>query len=1093
MNQKREYNSLKSIKNKYALRFGLLAILICLGAPSVQAKTIFFNYNSEALPQLTITGTIVDDTGVPLPGAVVVVKGTNNGAQADFDGNYSIDANTGDTLVFSYIGYLKQEVVVGNDTVINITMTEDAQALDEVVVVAYGTSTKKDLTGAVSVVGTEELNSFPATNVDQALQGKTAGVQIVSNSGAPGSSVTVNIRGVGSFANTTPLYIVDGYPTQDISFLNPNSIASMSVLKDASAGAIYGVRASNGVVIIETKKGTKGKVSVELNTFVGYRFQPKTLDVLDIETFAPFATEIGNSTDFTSEDAVPFPGWANPGQLTNIDWQDFAYNSAARFSTNLSVRGGGENSRMAFTAGIYDEDGVVLTSEYKRYNMGLNAQFDVTDKLRINVNSNYAYSSSIAQLNQGYFNIARMIDNIPHLAGAEELNARGFSNGTNLPFDGNGNFGGFPDIPENTFRTSSNVLASALQRDGNNGNNNFYGNLDVSYDFFDGLTASAKMGVNTNSSFFTTFNPTFYRSNSNNDVNDVSTYDFGQRTNTEWLFEGLLKYKKTFAEKHNIDVLLGVSAQRDNRKFLRTTGSGFLNNEIRDLSQSNEISISEGNEQRTTLASTFARLNYNFNSKYYITGTIRRDGVGDRFGQNEQFGIFPSFAGGWNIDEESFMDDSVFDILKIRGSWGETGSFIGINPFSFAAIFGNGSPRDDAGTNGLGQGLFANNLANPDLRWETQRQTDVGLEAELFNRSVYLTVDYYNKESSDFLFNETIPIQNGFTSRAVNAGNVVNKGFEILAGHRKTSGDFTWDISANITTVDNEITALTSTQDFTVLPTQFVPQFNTRSFWADLTRSEVGGEVGSYFAFRADGIFNDQAELDALNATAVANGNPAYQDVNTSLGDRRFKDISGPDGTPDGVINEFDREIIGSPIPDFYGGLNMNFKYKGFDLGVDFYGSYGGDILNFVRLELESLGGFGLNDGFSNVSRDFYNNRWTPDNPSNTYARAIVNDAQIQNGRASDYFLEDGSFLRLRNVRLGYSLPTDFSNSIGMENINIYVSGQNLITWTNYTGYDPEIGQNSDIDGVSSVGTRGIDAGAYPITKSMTMGVNMKF
>jgi len=528
-----------------------------------------------------------------------------------------------------------------------------------------------------------------------------------------------------------------------------------------------------------------------------------------------------------------------------------------------------------------------------------------------------------------------------------------------------------------------------------------------------------------------------------------------------------------------------------------------LNNTVRDISQADNISSAQGYSSTSTLASTFGRLNYSFDSKYYLTATIRRDGVGDRFGENELWGVFPAFAAGWNIDEESFMDTSVFDILKLRGSYGETGSFIGIDPFSFNVTYGNGSGFNNAGylfgaSGGQegtpAQGLYAERLPNPDLKWETQKQTNIGLEGELLARRLYFSADWFKKESSDFLFNETIPTQTGYTSRAVNAGSVVNKGLEVLVGYRDFEGDFQWDISANVTFIDNEITSLTSELDYTVFPAEFVPNFVTN--WLGFTRSYVGGEVGSFYAYRADGIFQSQAEIDALNSDALAAGADWYQVEETSPGDRKFRDLDG-----DGTITSDDREIIGSPIPDFYGGLNITLSYKNFDLGIDLYGTYGNEIMNFTRVELETLGGFGLPNTYTNVSREYYNNRWTPENPSNTYARALIDESQdvnIQNNRVSDHFMEDGSFLKLRNLRLAYNLPSSVVGSLGMTGAKIYVSGQNLLTWTKYSGWDPEIGQNADIpqaDGStrSSAQTRGVDFGAYPVTSSYTLGVNLKF
>ncbi len=1042
----------------------------------------------------SVSGTVSDANG-PLPGANVLIKNSNTGTTTDFDGNYSlnsVDANA--ILVYTYIGYLPQEVSVNGRTSINVTLKEDFQSLEEVIVVAYGTSTKKDLTGAVGVVSGEDLAQFPATTIDQALQGRTAGVQIVSNSGAPGSSVTVNIRGTGSFASTTPLYVVDGYPTQDISFLSPSNIQSISVLKDASAGAIYGVRASNGVVIIETKKGTSGKVAIEIDTWAGYRMEPDFIDVLDAATFADFAVSLTNENNGVgepNEQLVAYDQWNNPESLTNVNWQDFAFNNGFRTGTNLTVRGGGENTRVAFTAGMFQEEGSVVGSSFDRYNMGLNAQFDVTDKLRVKADVKYAYTESVTKLGQGYYNIVKLLGNVPHLAGADQVNAQGGTNGTNLPYDGNGNFGGYPDVTLQTFRGSTNVIGNALQNDVDNGSNNILANMNVEYDLMDGLTAKINVGGNINTFSGSAFNPSYYRSQVNVDLASSASFDVQNNISNEILAEGILEFNKLYG-KHKINVLGGISTQRNYFKRVRTRSAVFLNNTVRDVGQGADIQATEGFSTRTTLASTFARLEYNFDSKYYITGTIRRDGVGDRFGENELWGVFPSFAAGWNIDEESFMDNSFFDVLKVRGSWGETGSNL-IDPFRFAVIYSNGSPQDDAGyifSGNPAQGLYPEAAPNPNLKWETQIQTNVGLEAELLERRLYLTVDWFKKESSDFLFNEPTPIQTGFPFRAVNSGSVVNKGFEFLVGYRKLDGDFTWDITANLTILDNEITELTSSQDFVVLNSAFVPTFNSGNFWENMTRSEVGGEVGAWYAFRSDGLFQTQAEVDAANAAANAADSDFdyYQDEDTAPGDRRFKDLDG-----NGRVNADDREIIGSPIPDFYGGINLFFSYKNFDLGIDLYGSYGSEIMNFSRLELETAGGYGLSDAFTNVSVDYYNNRWTGPGTSNTYARAIGDDGGIQNGRASDYFMESGDFVRLRNLRLAYNLPLTLVEMIGMTSAKIYVSSQNLITWTDYTGWDPEVGQNADINGVSSVQTRGVDAGAYPISTSFTFGVNLQF
>ncbi|MFS4467949.1 SusC/RagA family TonB-linked outer membrane protein [Maribacter sp. 2210JD10-5] len=1041
--------------------------------------------NVDAFEQQQVSGTITDNDGAPLPGANIVVKGTANGTQTDFDGNYTLsNVESEATLVVSYIGFVTQEVAVNGRSTLNVSLVEDSQTLEEVVVVAYGTARKKDLTGAVAIIGAEELNVFPATTVDQALQGKTAGVQITSNSGAPGASVSVNIRGVGSFGSTTPLYIVDGFPTEDISFINPNSIQSLSVLKDASATALYGVRASNGVVIVQTKQGTSGSVQVELNSFVGFRTQPKEVSVLDVNQFSSLATELSASSDASvSGVAIPYSGWSNPGSLRNINWQDEIFSSALTKSSTLNVRGGGEKSRFAFSAGVFDEEGTLLESKFKRYDLGFNAGFDIRDNLRLKANVKYITSQNFQPFGTGRGALLNLFSTIPHLAPTGEANLNGGTNPTDRPVDANGNFGAVPDVTGEAFRDGRNWVARALENDQDNVNNTVLANIDAEWDIYGGLSTQLKVGGRVDNFAGEFFQPQYYRSSGNVDLRNDAIYTTNQNTSNEWLAEYILKYKKTFNEKHTIDILGGVSAQRRYRKFLEIEGVGFLNNSIRSIGAANDIQNSNGFSDRRTLASTFARLNYNFDSKYYLTATVRRDGVGNVFSPQNLWGVFPSFAAGWNIDEESFMQDSAFNVLKLRASWGETGNFAGIDPFGFLPLFVGQGGRNDTnfsfdGTTNTQLGLAPLVLANQDLSWETQTQTNIGLEGELLNGKIYFATDYFNRESGNFLFFQTVPAQTGFATQPQNGGTVVNKGFEFLLGHRDTEGDFTYDINANLTVIDNEITEIDNISKEVVFSNTFLDSFNEDGFWFDVTRAQEGGEVGSFYGFVADGIFQTQAEVDAAPT----------QSENTSAGDRRFKDLND-----DGIINGEDRTVIGSPVPDFYGSLNLNFSYKSFDVGFNFYGSYGGEILNLVKRELESASGYGNSASFSNVSTEFFNNRWTPTNPSNTFSRALIDDGNIQNNRASSYFVEDGSYLRLRNLNIGYSLPSGVVDKLGINSLRIYSSIQNLFTITNYSGVDPEIGQNTDINGNSSVTTRGIDAGAYPISKTFTLGFNLKF
>ena len=944
-------------------------------------------------------------------------------------------------------------------------MKENSQTLDEVVVVAYGTAKKKDLTGSVSIIKSDDLTSFPTTTVDQALQGKTAGVQVTQNSGAPGASMSVNIRGIGTFGNTTPLYVIDGFPTQDVSFLNPIDIESVTVLKDASAAALYGVRASNGVVIIQTKSGTKNKMIVSVDTWIGTQSPPKEIKLLNAQEFATFAKQIG-----TAQGKAVLPEWDNPSALQNVNWQDAAFQSGLNQNLNVSVRGGGEKIRAAFTAGITDQTGIVIASSYKRYNFGLNLDANLSDKFRVKTDLKYVYSEKYQNLSPGYYNLLKMYANAPYLGGP----------GIKEPYDGNGNYGTF--TPSELLAPSSNVLAGALRQDNENGTNVVLGNFSAEYDILSGLTAKGNLSLQSQNYAAANFNPSYFLTVY--DKNPNATYGISQNTYNQYIAEGMLDYKKDFG-KHNVGLLVGISSQQTKYKNVAINGAGFLNNEIRDMSQAATITYRSGTTGTSTLASTFARFNYNYDSKYYLTATVRRDGVGDRFGANNLYGVFPSFAAGWNIDQESFMKDSAFDVLKVRGSWGQTGSFLGIDPFQYLANYNNGSSNNDAGYflgGTQSQGLQPVSLANPDLKWETQIQTDFGVDIEMLNKRLYFTADYFNKRASDFLFQQSIPSQTGFTSKSINGGNVTNKGVEMILGYRKNKGEFTWDVSANFTTIKNNIENLIGTNQYVIFDTDFAPSFVDS--WQGVTRSYVGNNVGTFYGYREDGIFQTKAEIDALNTKAPGG---IYQNKATAPGDRKFKDLNG-----DGKITSADREVIGTPFAKFYGGVNFSAKYKGFDLGVDIYGSYGNQILNFSRVELETFGGYGLSNAYSNISSEYRNNAWTPENKSNTDSRVVLDDLN-QNNRVSDHYVEDGSYLRLRNIKLGYSLPNDLINNIGLSAVKVYVSGQNLLTLTKYSGLDPEIGQTTDNNGRSGVQARGIDNGAYPITRSFTMGVNLQF
>jgi TonB-linked SusC/RagA family outer membrane protein len=1039
--------------------------------------------------QRTITGKVTDPESKPLGNATVSVKGTNVATATNSDGAFSISLPSGSkTLVFSYIGYVVQEVDVQAGNVVNVTLQLNNGNLNEVVVIGYGTQKRKDVTGAVSSVTASQIEKVPVTTLDQALQGRAAGVQIINNDASPGGNISVLIRGVGSIApgGNAPLYVVDGYPTTGgINNINPNDVASIDVLKDASATAIYGIRAANGVIIITTKKGIRNKVQVSLDLYTSMQGQPKQYDLLNAQDFATLSNEVEAADSTHTYHGLPI--WHTPNALHTVDWQDAVYRTGVTQNYTIGIRGGSDKVQTAMSFGYYDQKGIVLGSFFKRYSLNLNLDYQPTKWLKSSTSVKYAYQNANNPLGTGP-GLFQLAINPPTLDSGNRF--------TNQIKDANGNYGFYNPINPNVNKFN-NPVYSVESNQYQNTNNYILATTSLEVAVYDGLKLKTNLGANVNNYAGFYLQPADSRAAQQFAGTITSPANFHQTMTRsfEWLWENTIAYDKTFGE-HTINFVGGISAQKNT--WTGMGGGGIPpNNLTRDLSQVTNLTLDQnipgtntGNGQNVySLASTFARLTYQFEDKYMITATIRRDGS-SKFDTGHKYGTFPSAAIGWRIKNESFLKNAswIYD-LKLRGSYGEVGNEIPIGLFKYQALYAGNYPSNvnGGGNDNLGypfnkiyqNGIGPSQPANPKLKWETDKQTDIGIDAAFMRGALTVTLDWFNRDSKDFLLNLVAPAQTGFTRITRNVGSMNNKGFELAANYRGNAGrDFQYGIGLTWSTVKNKLTSITSGTDFVTNLGGLV--LNGFQGWDEFTRSYVGRPVGEFYGYKAIGIVQSKAQIDALNAKA---GGIYYQAL-TGPGDRLFADLNG-----DNKVNAEDRVPIGSPQPKFFGGLNLDGAYKRWDFNLYFYGSYGNKILNYVESNLESFAKRG-SEGADNVSQTYYENHWTLSHPSDRYARALGNggDNSTLNNVPSSVWIEDGSFLKLKNLSIGYTLPLSLLNKFSISKVRVYVSSQNLFVITKYTGLDPEIGMQG-----ASATQNGVDAGTYPSSRFFTFGLNVTF
>ncbi len=981
--------------------------------------------------QQTVSGTVVDVEGVPLPGASIVEKGTTNGAQSDFDGNFTLEvANQNAVLVVSYVGYATKEVSVVNQTQISITLEEDAAALDEVVVVGYGTQKKANVSGSVSSIKGEDINEVVTGNASQALVGKATGVRVEVNGGAPGAGTNIIIRGTGSLSNQDPLYVIDGVFSDNMDFLNPSDIESIEVLKDATA-SIYGARSGQGVILVTTKKGTKGQaLKIDVDASWGFANVIRKLDMLNAADF------IANREQAYQNDGNTVPSNFNDfDPSVDSDIQSASLRSALTQNYGLRLYGGGEQSTYSISANRLEQEGIVEASEFERTSVRINTS---TEKGKFSVNQSLFLATSTNKQNTVF---GSEYGHLPISPIYSDVNDGGYA-AANTGVAG--------------ITRSTNYLGIAKLTDRKNTDYNVLGNISGEYEILEGLKYKLNLSVNYNSGRNFRFVPTYFMSNSDVGNNPIADLSDNRSTFVSTIVENLLTYTKSFGE-HNIDLLAGYSEQKDKTETLGVSVESFLSNDTRTVDAGGEVvGKPSGRLLPRNIRSVFGRVNYDYAGRYLLSATLRRDGSSN-FGEANRFGVFPSISLGWNISEESFFDVDFINNLKLRGSWGKLGSD-NLDPFQYVTALNITSEY----TLGTGQervsGVSQIQYSNPDLKWEETTTTDVGIEGSLIGGKIAFTVDYFKKTSEDILANLPInPTSGTNVSIPFNSATVENNGFEVSLTYRNSFNDFNYSATANFSTINNEVTDLGEG----VNPIT-AGGFTDESF--NSTRTEAGFPVAYFYGYKTNGVYQNQAEIDSdglVGRTAVP-------------GDFRYIDMNN-----DGILDATDQTFLGSSIPDFEYSLNLNTDYKGLDVSLFFQGLQGNEIVNGKLFE----GVFAQNGGKFALAKE----AWTPNNPSNI-PRASVADPAV-NRQTSDFYVEDGSYFRLKNAAIGYTFPAAIIERIALDKLRVYVNVENAFIIDNYSGYYPEIGRN--IRRGNNLFNAGVDENAYPVPRTISLGVQV--
>lgn len=971
--------------------------------------------------QITVQGVVKDQTGETVIGASVMEKGTTNGTITGIDGDFSLNMSPNGTLVVSFVGYKTQEVQVKGQKQLQVVLSEDAEMLDEVVVIGYGTMKKSDLTGAVSSIGNKDIKDSPVSNLGQAIQGKISGVQIV-DAGKPGDNVSIKIRGLGSINNCDPLVVIDGVPTDlGLSSLNMADVERLDVLKDASATAIYGSRGANGVVMITTKRGTegKGKLAVSAN----YSFQNAT-NVPSLLNAAQYA-ELSNDM-MVNSGRNPNPEWANPSELgAGTDWMDELLRTGVMQNYTVSYSGGNEKSHYYVSGGFLDQSGIVKSVNYRRFTFQSNSDAQVLKWLKFS--NNITFSADTKK--SGSYSIGDALKALPIYPVKNE----------------DGSWSG-PEGNSEWYGSTRNPIGPTELNQGQTNGYNFLANLTAELAFTKWLKFKSTFGYDAKFWFMDNFTPKYDWKPT--PTEETSRYKSDNKSFT-YLWDNYFLFDHTFAEKHRVGLMAGMSAQWNTHDYLNAQKNVFMFDNVHEMDNGEEMYAIGGNETEWALLSYMARVNYSYEDRYLLTATIRRDGS-SRFGKKHRWGTFPSVSVAWRASQEKWFpkNDYVND-LKVRAGYGVTGSQASVGNHSYLASY-NTSVYPFGISNGNQTALVSSTLANPYIHWEEVAQTNIGFDASLFNSRVMFSFDAYLKETRDMLVKASIPITSGFedtTTTYTNAGKVRNQGIEMSLHTINLTGELGWETNLTATYNKNKIKDLNSDVPY------YINQIN--NFYVTMLAKDY--PINVFYGYVTDGIFQNQSEV---NTHAVQPG--------AEPGDIRFRDLNN-----DGVINDSDRTVIGNPNPSWLFSMNNSLSYKGFELSVFLQGIAGNKIYNANNID---------NTGMAaayNQTTDVLK-RWQGEGTSNSMPRAVFGDPN-QNTRVSDRFVENGSYLRLKNITLSYTFPKQWLQKAQIENARLSLSCENVATITGYSGFDPEVGIN------------GIDQNRYPISRTFSLGLNFNF
>lgn len=1041
MNMKTEYQCKSRMKHTLLIgtaMFLISPITLFAGVTAHSDAGSETGISNVTQQQQTVKGIIKGPDGLPVIAANISQKGTNNATITDLNGNFTLNV-TGrqPVLVISYIGYVTTEVNVSGRAFVEVVLQEDVAALDEVVVVGYGTMRKKDVTGAVSSVRSGEITKNATSNVMQAIAGKMSGVQVVQNSGTPGGDVSILIRGVGTINDASPLYVIDGVPVSGgMWYLNPNDVESIDVLKDASATAIYGSRGANGVVMVTTKQAQEGHTEINFDYSYGIQHSAKTYKMLDASQYAALHNEM--RTNAGPEYSLN-PAFADPESLgAGTDWMDAIFRTAPMQKVNLSMLGGNQKISHATSLGYYTQDGIMKNSSYNRLSLQSNISSKLASNITVRANVNLSAENRRTQpVSTVIQNAMRILPSIPI-------------------YDDNGEYAG----PTGNAEWNGNALNPvAIINEQNYRMKGFrmLSNISLEWEIIKGLkfktTGGAELGYDYNNSYIPK-----YKWGMNESKNTMQTVTSAYEQ--LYLWDNTLNYDKAFG-KHRINAMIGTSYQEYKKESVSAAGSGRASELTTELDNATKATDVGGNSYRWALMSYMARLHYSYDDRYLLTATFRADGS-SKFGKDNRFGYFPSFAAAWNIGNEAFMQSvKPVSLLKLRAGYGQTGNQ-NIGAYAFAdklsvnGVYNFGSQRGFESN--LVNLIYPYLLSNPSVKWESVEQYNVGLDIGFLQNRIFANLDFYVKNTRDMLTKKPVPQTSGTSLEQadwppVNIGKVLNRGFEFTVNTKNFVGEFKWETSLNMSFNHNEVVSIGGPEILN-----------------GVSLIREGQPINSFYGYELGGIYQTLDEVFTgpvmeNRAPDKASHNP-YK--NTSPGDMWFVDVDG-----NGEINDLDRTVIGNPSPDCIFGFNNTFSYKNFDLSIFFQGALGNQVWNGVRASHESM-----NSTYNQLATTL--ERWTGEGSSYSMPRAIYADPN-NNSRASTRWLEDGAYAKLKNLTFGYTLPEKWIRKAKMKALRLYVSLDNLCTITNYSGLDPEAGLS------------GLDYGVYPSARTYMFGVSVKF